>query len=239
MKAPQVTLSHFLRHSGEVLAAVEDADVSLARRDGPDLVLTTGPRAQTIRDGTMAIARLVLAALDSPDAASGIARHLSAAVPGASALRHHERLRFLREIAEGVAAAVELGTVEPLARALDSLRRVARLRAETPPTSGHVTRSVSIPDDVDDAAIQKASGVIELPLHVRWAHPLRTYDLDDARQRRLAYEQVLTEGLDDDVRAIIDVEILANDWSHLVLPSRVRRAWADWFLRRRGITLAC
>lgn len=234
-----VTLSHFLRHSGDVLAALDRSDALLTRRDGPDLVLTTEDRVRALRDGLMTLARVVLEVVDDPGTASAMAGSLPNAVPGTAFLEPRERLHHLCAIAAGAAAAAELETVEPLARALDSLRRLARLRAEVRTTSGHSTRPVSIPNDVDDASVQKASGSIELPLHVRWTHPRRTYDLADVRQRRLVYEQVLTEGRDDDVRAIIDVDVLASDWDELVLPARVRRAWAEWFRLRRGISLAC
>jgi hypothetical protein len=130
-------------------------------------------------------------------------------------------------------------TAEPLARALDRWRRTARARAAAHPRSAHDTRPVSIPDDVDDPSAEKALGIVELPLHVRWSHPLRTYDLDNERDRRRVYEQVLREGNDDDVRRFIDVDTLVADWEELVLPSRVRRAWSHWLNRRRGLDLAC
>ena len=57
--------------------------------------------------------------------------------------------------------------------------------------------------------------------------------------RALVYEQVLTEGTDDDVRWFVDVDQLVELWSDLVLPGHVRRAWAEWLKERRGITLPC
>jgi hypothetical protein len=42
------------------------------------------------------------------------------------------------------------------------------------------------------------------------------------------YEQVMTEGTDDDVRAFIDVGEMTALWDDLVLPRQVRRAWAEW-----------
>lgn len=102
------------------------------------------------------------------------------------------------------------------------------------PVSAHLMRPVAIPDDVDDPSIEKARGVVELPLRVRWTYPQRSYDLDDPRQRRRVYEQVLSEGLDDDVRRFIDVDRLIEDWGELVLPQRVRIAWTEWLRRTRG-----
>lgn len=79
-----------------------------------------------------------------------------------------------------------------------------------------------------------------MPARIDWSGetPL-TYDLGKVRERRRVYEQVLREGDDDDVRRFIEVDVLQADWDALVLPPRVRRAWAEWFRRRRGLDLAC
>ena len=93
-------------------------------------------------------------------------------------------------------------------------------------------RPVSLPDDVDDPSIVKASGRVVLPLHVCWSGD-PVFDLDDRGQRRLVYMKVLAEGLDDDVRRIIDVAELAALWPTMVLPTAVRDVWEPW-LRDRG-----
>jgi hypothetical protein len=98
---------------------------------------------------------------------------------------------------------------------------------------------VAIPDDIDADGAPKARGVVELPLRVRWSGPRRRYDLDDPRDRALVYEQVLTEGTDEDVRRFIDVNQLVELWSDLVLPRHVRAAWARWLKERRSIVVAC
>lgn len=104
---------------------------------------------------------------------------------------------------------------------------------------GPDARPVAVPDDAADPAIEKAAGLVELPLHVRWTgHPKR-YDLTKRQDRLRVYEQVLTEGNDDDVRRFIDVEELLVLWDDLVLTKPVRRAWAEWYRRHRGINVAC
>ena len=85
----------------------------------------------------------------------------------------------------------------------------------------------------------KATGVVELPFHVRWSDPSITYDLEQRADRIRVYEQVLREGTEDDVRLYIDVDELVELFYELVLPPTVRRAWAGWLLRHRGLVLEC
>ena len=99
---------------------------------------------------------------------------------------------------------------------------------------------MAVPDDVDDARYPKAQGRVTLPVTVDWSGDVPVvYDLDDPRDRNRLYEQVLREGNDDDVRRFIDVDVLLEQWDALVLPPRVRRAWARWFRRHRGVELKC
>ena len=85
----------------------------------------------------------------------------------------------------------------------------------------------------------KASGLVTLPLHIRWSGPPKVYDLCDAGDRARVYEQVLREGTDEDVRLYIDVDELLRAWDDLFLPTPVRCAWARWFEHHRNIQLAC
>lgn len=101
------------------------------------------------------------------------------------------------------------------------------------------TRPPVIPEDVADPAVVKATGLVTLPLRVRWSAPARSYDLADRRQRARVYEQVLVEGGEQDVRDVIDVDELIALWDELYLPDHVRRAWADWLAERRGVELPC
>lgn len=98
---------------------------------------------------------------------------------------------------------------------------------------------MAIAEDVDDPSVVKATGVVELPFHVRWSDPPVSYDLEQRADRIRVYEQVLREGTEDDVRLYIDVDELVPLFYELVLPPTVRRAWADWLLRHRGLVLEC
>lgn len=106
-------------------------------------------------------------------------------------------------------------------------------------TAGVDPRPVAVPDDVEDPRYDRAAGVVELPVNVRWSGPAKTYDLDDPIDLARVYEQVLREGTDDDVRRLMDVDVLDRLWDTLVVPARVRAVWADWLWRHRGVELAC
>jgi hypothetical protein len=93
---------------------------------------------------------------------------------------------------------------------------------------GPAARPVAIPEDLGTSAATRSPGRVVLSLRVRWSGPPRTYDLGERQDRLLVYEQVMTEGTDDDVRALIDVGEMTALWDDLVLPRQVRRAWAEW-----------
>lgn len=100
-------------------------------------------------------------------------------------------------------------------------------------TLGPQARPVAVPDDLHDPSVARATGRIELPLHIRWSGPPITYDLADRADRARVYEQVLREGTEGDVRFYVEADHLLELWDELVLPPYVRRAWAGW-LRRHG-----
>jgi len=113
---------------------------------------------------------------------------------------------------------------------------MARTRSQV---LGPDARPVAVPDDVDSKDVVKASGVVELPFHVRWSDPPMRYDLHDRADRIRVYEQVLREGTEADVKFFVDVDQLLVLWNDLVLPPSVRRAWANWFRTHRSVDLAC
>jgi hypothetical protein len=106
-------------------------------------------------------------------------------------------------------------------------------------TLGPEARPVAIPHDIAHTSVDKAHGTVKLPLHVRWSGSSKLYDLTRRPDRLRVYEQILSEGTDDDIRRYIDVNELLGLWDELVLPRRVRRAWAEWYLQHRGIRLSC
>jgi len=99
------------------------------------------------------------------------------------------------------------------------------------PDLGPAARPVAVPDDLDDVSVAKASGRMELPLHIRWSGPRIAYDLEDRADRIRVYEQVLREGTEDDVRFYVDADELRDVFDELVLPAPVRQAWNAWIRR--------
>ena len=95
-------------------------------------------------------------------------------------------------------------------------------------------REVATPDDIDDPAIVKASGVVSLPVHIDWSFA-GPFDLDDDVQRLWLYQLVLTEGLEDDVRFYIRLDKLLKMRDTIWLSQHVVEAWEAWF-DRYGIT---
>lgn len=72
-------------------------------------------------------------------------------------------------------------------------------------------------------------GVVELPLRMDWSQQ-RRYNLDRDGDQRLFYETVLNEALHpDDLRELLNSELLARLWSQLWLPRRVRDLWETRF----------
>jgi hypothetical protein len=93
-----------------------------------------------------------------------------------------------------------------------------------------------VPADLDGRSDPGVLGRVELPPHLRWSGPAKTYDLANRSDRARVYEQVLREGTDDDVRRFVRANDLVDLWDELVLPRHVRAAWSDWISGRRAPT---
>lgn len=145
------------------------------------------------------------------------------------------------ETSQAAVARYETGKVLPDLRTLDRLLGACgqRLCVDAVPArrtgkESATVRPVAIPEDFADAARPKAAGVTELPSHVRWSGPTRTYDLDKRSDRARVYEQVLREGTEDDVRRFVRMDDLLDLWPELILPAYVREAWDRWFQAHAG-----
>lgn len=108
-------------------------------------------------------------------------------------------------------------------------RRLCAMARTRSLTLGPAARPVAIPGELDGKP--RASGIVTLPLHVRWSDPVVVYDLTVRRDRIRVYEQVLREGTEADVLHHVDPNELAELFDELVLPPKVRRTWEEWFER--------
>jgi hypothetical protein len=104
---------------------------------------------------------------------------------------------------------------------------------------GPDSRPVALPDVDYDRSKVRSAGLAILPLHIRWSDPVVQYDLEDPKDLRRVYEQVLREGTPEDIQEFIDIDRLCELWDDLVLPSGVRRRWAFWLRDNRGIFVQC
>jgi transcriptional regulator with XRE-family HTH domain len=87
-------------------------------------------------------------------------------------------------------------------------------------------RPIRVPNLVPRLPLDRAFATVELPLHLNWSDRGRQYDLRDRRHRARVYELVLREGGPDDVLTYVDGALLVDVWDDLVLPAKVRAAWA-------------
>lgn len=91
------------------------------------------------------------------------------------------------------------------------------------PRRGFELRPVPVPDLTKD--VSKATGVVQLPLHLSWSGEHYRYDLSGPTDRARLYERVLTEGTEQDIEYYVELDLLVEAWDALVLPARVREAW--------------
>ncbi|MFP5580245.1 MAG: helix-turn-helix domain-containing protein [Acidimicrobiia bacterium] len=129
-------------------------------------------------------------------------------------------------------SAYEHGRVSPTLETAERILAAAghRLRAEPVLSWKEVDvgggRRAAVPGRLPDLPALEALRRLEMPLHLDWSRPTRAVDLADRRQRARAYEVVLREGRPVDIESIVDGALLVDLWDELVLPRRLRSAWA-------------
>ena len=74
--------------------------------------------------------------------------------------------------------------------------------------------------ELNDASVPKASGEVELPLHIRWSGSAITYNLSDRADRARVYEQVLREGTEADIRYYVQADRCASFSTSSFCPHR-------------------
>lgn len=67
--------------------------------------------------------------------------------------------------------------------------------------------------------------MVRLPFHLDWSTPEGVHDLDDPDIRAHVYGKVMHEGLADDLRYYIDVDLLIKLWSRIGVPRTHTEVW--------------
>lgn len=84
----------------------------------------------------------------------------------------------------------------------------------------------AVPDQLWRLDLVDAFASVELPGHLHWSGPSRTYEMANRADRTRVYEIVLREGVASDLLTFIDGALLVDLWDDLVLPPSLRTAWA-------------
>lgn len=87
-------------------------------------------------------------------------------------------------------------------------------------------RPFDVPEHLSELA-GPLDGIVVLPTHVRWSAPPRSYEMARRTDRIAVYEQVLEEGVVEDIRRFVSLDGLVEVWDDLYLPVHIRSAWAE------------
>lgn len=78
------------------------------------------------------------------------------------------------------------------------------------------------------------SGVLQLPLTLRWVPGERTYDISTTSGCCIAYQAVLSEGTREDLVMYLNPQRLIEIWPKLNLDRRIVELWESKFSELRG-----
>lgn len=141
------TFSELLRTPNEVASAAERGEVTITRRDGEDLVLTSAQSTKRSRSGLRFAAAIVGAALaEWPDS---FAHRLHSAFPWMTFLNESEQEAFADELVDLARACASVERFEPLALAVQAWKSTAEAYADGVPRDGEdiewLTHPVTVP----------------------------------------------------------------------------------------------
>lgn len=104
--------------------------------------------------------------------------------------------------------------------------------AETPRVFYRDVKPYEAPEDLGLLA-GPGTGELQLPTNVYWG-PWGTVDLNIPSDVLKAYQAVLREGRASDQVELLNRDLLAQVWSELSLPDRVRELWETRFPELRA-----
>ncbi len=121
------TFSELLRSPNDVAEAAEHGSVTITRRDGQDLVLTTAQTAQNSRDGLRFAASIVAAAVvESP---TTFVQGLHAAFPWMTFLSEREQQQLADELVSLARGCAAVDRFEPLSASVRGWEATAQAYA--------------------------------------------------------------------------------------------------------------
>ncbi|MEU9323233.1 hypothetical protein AB0D91_05375 [Streptomyces canus] len=130
----EATLSEFLREPTATVARLQDnvrKGMTLHRRDGEDLYLTTAERAAAVSEVVGSHTAIFVALMKTdPNAVDTLTRVFPEAFPWVRWLPDDAVREFLVEYIETARAAAELGTVGPLAPVVASWKATAEVYSD-------------------------------------------------------------------------------------------------------------
>lgn len=74
-----------------------------------------------------------------------------------------------------------------------------------------------------------ATGEVTLPVEVYWSGTRSTFDVGNSRERRVVYQAALSNGMREDIVALVNRELLVQDWHRLALDRRIVDLWVERF----------
>lgn len=89
-------------------------------------------------------------------------------------------------------------------------------------------RPYEIVDSLDELE-GPAAGTVALPVDVYWSGLRDTFDVGDARQRRVVYQAALSNGRREQIAEFVNRDLLVQTWPLLALDARVVELWAGRF----------
>jgi hypothetical protein len=126
----QMTLTHFLRHSGPALEQVDSRDLRLQRRDGEDLYLKRADREEAEHESLAAAGRLLVRVLQMQNTSEALLELVEDALPWSRFLPDRDRVQFVTEFVRTIEASADLDNFVPVGTVLKQWRATADVWAD-------------------------------------------------------------------------------------------------------------
>jgi len=129
MAATTMTLSTFLRNSGDALAVLDDHDVLLERRDGEDIYLKRADRERAEHDMLVTAGRMMESILRRNQTRAELSELMASVAPWSGFLPERSRAEFVDQFVRTIAACADLDDFAPAAALLRQWKNTADVYA--------------------------------------------------------------------------------------------------------------